>query len=207
MIIDHWMRVQSLDQNSNTRRTTRVLILRTEGEILQFLSTARETRYAISEIIFTIPAGGSRPLLHKHLDQTEHVEVISGNMLFHMKGIRSIYRAGEYVTIPMNTSHAFGNASKYDPLIARVRFEPAGNIEWYFTQMACSAIRNGGCWKDIPWLEAATIHWALRKKYRVCYIPPILQDLCFGALTLLAKLTGATKNIKPLSLYAAYVKR
>lgn len=200
------MRAYSLVHNGKTRRTTRVLILRKEGETIQFLSTSQETRSALAEIIFSIPPGQSPPSAHRHLIQTEHVEVISGNMILYLDGERAIYNVGENITIEPGRSHAFGNANKHAPLVVRVRFEPAGNIEWYFTQMACSAIRNGGCWKDIPWLEAATIHWALRKEYRLANIPGWMQDLCFGTLMVLAKLTGAIGNIKPLSLYMAYMK-
>lgn len=200
------MHAHPLAELSVSRHTTRVLILRKERETIQFLSTAHDTRSKAAELIFSMPPGQPSSHPHKHLGQTEYVEVLSGKMRILINRERSLIDAGETLVIPAGKTHTFGNASKDVPLVVRVRFEAAGNIEWYFMQMACAAIRNGGSWKDVPRLEAGVIHWALRKEYRLAYYPYWLQDLCFGSMTLMAKISGAIKNIKPLSLHAAFVR-
>jgi quercetin dioxygenase-like cupin family protein len=200
------MPAYSLAESQGHRSTTRVLFLRKDGETIQFLSTSQDTRQQCAEMIFSIPAGRKAPRAHEHLLQKEHVEVLSGSMQLYVRNKREILSSGEARTITKGTPHCFGNASSTEPLIVRVSFEPALNIEWYFTQMACSAIRNGGSWKDIPWQEEAVIHYALRRELRLSRSPWWLQHLCFGSLTLLGKITGAIRNIRPMSLHKAYVK-
>ncbi len=200
------MQVHSLSTHPKRSRTHRVLFLRKEGETLQFLSTSQDTRGALSEMIFTIPAGGTPPPMHLHPKQHEEVQVLAGSMDLRLNGRRMQVSAGETISIPRGVAHTFGNASQEVPLVAKVSFSPGLNIEWYFTQLACSAIRNGGSWQDVPWLEAGTIHYALRNEYRLAWWPAWMQRLFFGTLTLMAKTTGAIKNIRPLSLYAAYVR-
>jgi quercetin dioxygenase-like cupin family protein len=200
------MPAYSLVHLRSPRGTTRVLFLRKDGETLQFLSTSHDTRNDVSEIIFSLPSGGDMPQAHRHVEQTEHVEVLSGEMRLVVNNEERSLQEGEQVTIAPNEVHSFGNSSQKHRLIVRVSFRPALNIEWYFTQLACSAIRNGGGWKDVPLLEWATIHYAVRKEYRLARYPGIFQDLFFGTLTFMAKITGAVKNIRPLSLYKAYVK-
>ena len=200
------MPAYSLARQRSSRGTTRVLFLRKEGETLQFLSTSQDTRLEAAEIIFSLPPGGSPPQAHRHVEQSEHVEVLFGEIDLDLEGERRLLREGEEVTIGAGSIHAFGNASAKQRAIVRVTFRPALNIEWYFTQLACSAIRNGGSWNGVPLLEWATIHYAVRREYRLARIPAPLQDLFFGTLTLMAKITGAVKNIRPLSLYKAYVK-
>jgi quercetin dioxygenase-like cupin family protein len=200
------MPARPLQETAVIRGTSRVLFLRKEGEILQFLTTSADTRGTCSEIIFTLPAGQPAPRPHRHIRQTETVEVLAGTMKISMNGRSRNLGKGERLVIPPDTVHTFGNATKDSTLVVRVAFSPAANIEWYFTQMACSAIRNGGCWKQVPWLEAAIIHYALRHEYRLAHVPGWLQDLAFGTLTVFAKFTGSIRNIRPMSLHKAYVK-
>ena len=74
---------------------------------------------------------------------------------------------------------------------------PALDFQWFLSEAAKSAIRNGGNWKDMPLLEAGHLMWLSRDQQRVGGLPYFMQDILFGAISLLVLLTGRAKNIAP----------
>jgi len=75
--------------------------------------------------------------------------------------------------------------------------EPALNFQWFLSEAAKSAIRNGSSWKNVPLLEVGHLMWLSRDQQQIDGLPYIFQDILFGAISLLAILSGKARNIAP----------
>jgi len=99
--------------------------------------------------------------------------------------------------VPPGIVHSFTNGSKDEPLITRITVEPALDFQWFMTEAAKLALNNGGSMKNIPLPEAGYLMWLSRDQQRIGGVPYFLQDILFGALTMLARISGKTRNISP----------
>ncbi|MCC5940556.1 MAG: cupin domain-containing protein [Balneolaceae bacterium] len=174
-----------------------VLNLENEGECLTFYG---EPDFSAPGVEFecVLAPGSKGPEPHIHTAQTETFHVVSGVMIARLKGQDEITLGpGETITVPEKIEHSFSNGSADEPLVTRIVVEPALDFQWFLSEAAKSAIRNGGNWKDMPLLEAGRLMWLSRDQQRVGGMPYVVQDILFGAISLLAMLTGRAKNIGP----------
>ena len=174
-----------------------VLDLKTEGEKFTFNGDPDCKAQAV-EFHNVLAPGANGPEPHVHTVQTETFHVISGTMIARVKGQEEVVLGpGEKIVIPPGKVHSFTNGSKEEPLETRIVVEPALDFQWYISEAAQSAIRNGGSWKDLPLIEAGHLMWLSRDQQRIGGMPYVVQDLLFGTLSIMARITGKAKNIGP----------
>jgi mannose-6-phosphate isomerase-like protein (cupin superfamily) len=172
------------------------LTLEEQGESITFLSDdgSGPPRATLE---FRLAPGSKGPPPHVHPRQSETVEVLSGRMSVVVEGQRRTLEAGESVAVQPGRVHSFSNAGHHEPLVARTTLQPPLHFEWFLSEMARSAIRNGGRWKDVPLLEAAYIIHCVRGEYRLAGIPPALHDAAFNLLARLAVLFRQNRRVSP----------
>ena len=170
--------------------------LEKQGERITFFAEADSTA-TIVELEVSLAPGEVGPPSHIHTKQSETFHVVSGQMVAHLGKQNHIVEAGETLVVEAGQAHTFANGSESDPLVMRVAVEPALHFQWFLTEMAESAIRGGGSWKDIPLLELAYMLFEMRDQYRVSKMPTIMQSGLFGFLSQLAQLFGKTGQIAP----------
>jgi mannose-6-phosphate isomerase-like protein (cupin superfamily) len=142
--------------------------------------------------------GAPGPEPHVHTKQKETFYVVSGTMIARVKGQEEkILGPGETIVVPVGVVHSFTNGSKDEPLMTRITVEPALDFQWFITEAAKLAINNGGSMKKIPLQEAGYLMWLSRDQQRMGGVPYFIQDILFGLLTMLARISGRTRNISP----------
>jgi mannose-6-phosphate isomerase-like protein (cupin superfamily) len=171
--------------------------LEKQGESITFFAAA-DSRAPMAENEILMAPGAAGPPPHIHTRQKEYFRVTSGRLVAKVDGQERVVEAGESLVVEPGQSHTFANASQTEPLVFRGKVKPALHFQWFLTEMAKAAIRSGGSWKDLPFLEAAYILFQVRGEYRVAGIPFALQDLILGSLARMAVLLGKTKNIAPM---------
>lgn len=90
-----------------------------DGEFLRF-----------SEVV--APAGGPVVPEHRHLLGDERLEVVDGEMGLSIDGVEYVLDAGESMTVPAGTRHAWWNAGD-TPLIGRGELRNPGRFEELIT--------------------------------------------------------------------------
>ena len=174
-----------------------ILNLEKEGEIFTFYGDP-DCHAAAVEFKNVLAPGAKGPEPHVHAVQTETFYVLSGTMIARVKGEEErILLEGEKIVIPPGKTHSFTNGSKDEPLVTRIVVEPALDFQWFISEAAKSAIRNGGSWKDSPLQEAGHLMWLSRDQQRMGGLPYVVQFLLFGVLSIIARMTGRAKNIAP----------
>ncbi len=173
--------------------------LKKQGEKYTFLTTAADTNGERFEAEWTLTPGASGPPPHIHIKQVEWFEVISGSMIATVDKKEYSFEAGQSASVKAGQTHTLRNGSGTTPLVLRMWYEPVLHNEWFISEYAKAAIRNGGRWADIPLLEAGYILYEVRDEFRVGGIPIFLQDILFGVLAGLAKIMNKSKNIQPLN--------
>lgn len=173
------------------------LDLEKDGEKLTFFSEPDFNAPSV-EFECVLGPGSKGPEPHIHTVQTETFYVVSGLMIGRIKGEEDVHLGpGEKLVVPPGITHSFTNGSTDEPLVIRGIVEPALDFQWYLSEAAKSAIRNGGSWKDMPLLEAGHLMWISRDQQRISGLPFFIQDVIFFVLSVLARLLGKAKNISP----------
>jgi quercetin dioxygenase-like cupin family protein len=133
------------------------------------------------------PGGGVPPHIHPH--QTEIFEVIEGEMTFTAGRAKQVARAGETVTVPPGTRHAYENRSAttaYMRCVAR----PAADLQEFLETTAelsreghikrIGPLRGPGSLRGLPKLAA------MLKRHRentvILMPPPLVQRLALDPL-------------------------
>ena len=178
----------------------RAIDLHAIGEKLEFNGAREATRGQRSEGILTLGPGREGPGAHIHTQQVEGFEVLSGTLVVVASGRSVTLQAGESYLVAAGEAHTFRNGDKTTPVVAKFRYEPALNIEWMLQSLGEWAMDRGGDWKNMPVLPAAYIMFILRREYRLAGMPSWAQDVLFGSLAALARVTGQAKRVRrPLS--------
>lgn len=172
----------------------RVIDLHATGERLEFNDARERTLGGRSEGIVTLGPGRSGPEAHIHRQQLEGFEVLSGTLVIDVGGRSVTLRPGESLVVAGGEAHTFRNPDAGMPAVARFWFEPALNIEWMLQCMGELAMEGGGDWKDVPLLSVASILFRLRKEYRLAGMPFWLQDVIFGVLAGVARMSGHARH-------------
>lgn len=174
------------------------LEVKEQGESIKFFGEADNSAAQVENEV-TLAPGAFGPPAHRHPIQTETFNVVSGKMVAKLGKEEKVINAGEALVVTPGQSHTFYNGSETEPLVIRGVVEPALHFQWFLTEMAKSAIRAGGSWKEMPLLEVAHILHQARDEYQLSGMPVILQRIIFGSLSGFARLFGKTKEIAPKS--------
>jgi mannose-6-phosphate isomerase-like protein (cupin superfamily) len=152
----------------------------------------------VIEFNSVLALGAPGPEPHVHTKQKETFHVVSGTMIARLKGRdEQTLGPGEMIVVPPGIVHSFTNGSKNEPLVTRITLEPALDFQWFISEAAKLAINNGGSMKNIPLPEAGYLMWLSRDQQRIGGVPHFMQDILFGALAMLARISGRTRNISP----------
>jgi mannose-6-phosphate isomerase-like protein (cupin superfamily) len=181
----------------------RAIDLRAIGEKLEFNDARERTGGQRSEGTLTLGPGNKGPIAHIHTQQVEGFEVLSGTLVLVADGRSVTLRAGESFLVAAGEAHTFRNGDKATPVVAKFWYEPALNIEWMLQTMGELAMERGGDWSKMPLLPAAYILFLLRKEYRLAGMPFWAQDMLFGFLAGVARVTGQARRVeRPISGYS-----
>jgi quercetin dioxygenase-like cupin family protein len=98
------------------------------GERITFRRTAADTAGELLELDLELAPGGKVPGAHRHPEQEERFEVLSGRMEFRLGLRRIVTEAGDVVTVPAGRVHRFANAGD-EVAHVRVQVRPALEME------------------------------------------------------------------------------
>jgi quercetin dioxygenase-like cupin family protein len=132
------------------------------------------------------PGGGVPPHIHPH--QTEIFEVIEGEMTFTAGRSKEVRRAGESITVPPGTRHAYANKSSA-PAYMRCTARPAADLA-EFLQTTAALGREGHIVRfgplRAPGLRGLPKVAAMLKRHRentlILNPPPLVQRLLLDRL-------------------------
>jgi mannose-6-phosphate isomerase-like protein (cupin superfamily) len=170
--------------------------LEKQGETLVFPSPEDKTTGYL-ELRLMLAPGKSGPSPHIHTLSDEGFEVVSGTIVMNIDGKEIVLHAGEKAVVKAGQVHSFRNGSDTEPLAVNGYIEPAINFKWFITEMAKSANERGGSWNDVSLVQAGYVLFLIRNEYRLGGIPFFLQDILFGLLAMVAKISGKAKAISP----------
>ncbi|TVP98074.1 MAG: hypothetical protein EA359_18755 [Balneolaceae bacterium] len=113
-------------------------------------------------------------------------------------GEEHVLGPGNKIVTKAGQVHTFKNGSSSEPVIVNIYVEPALNFRWMIRESARLANERGGSWDDISLLHGGYLFFKFRDEYRLGGIPFFIQDILFGLLAGVAKITGHAKSITPL---------
>ena len=114
------------------------------GEQLTFVRKYEDPERGAVLEISGVTGPGAGPPMHVHNQQFEKITVTNGRMGVELaSGEKSIAEAGETVTFAPGEAHRFWNDGD-QPLESTGEVWPAGNFEWYITQVFASIARPDG---------------------------------------------------------------
>ncbi|HEX8053370.1 MAG TPA: cupin domain-containing protein [Thermoleophilaceae bacterium] len=128
------------------------------------------------------PGGGVPPHIHPH--QTEVFEVVEGEMTFTAGRTKQVARAGETVTVPPGTRHAYENRSASSAYMRCVATPAAGLQDFLETTaqlsrqghiMRIGPLRGPGSLRGLPKLAAMLERH--RENTVILMPPPLVQRL------------------------------
>jgi Cupin domain len=159
-------------------------------------NNAREITNGLrSEGIMVLKPLEKGPPEHIHLLQTEFFEVIEGELIVKENGQDYTLKSGNRKEIIKGQKHTYFNATT-ENVTVKFGYEPALNIQFMLDIMEKGEAKNGGNWNKFPILETGYLLYNLRKEYRLANIPFWFQNIVFGILSTIAKLTGVSKKIE-----------
>lgn len=173
---------------------------------LIFRITAEESGGELLEVESIYGAGSAEPPDHYHPLQSEHFQVLAGEMHAKLEGRERILRAGEMLDIPRGIRHAMWNAG---PAEARVIWQtrPALRTQTFFeTVWGLAAEGRVGANGFPRLLQMAVLIRGYRDEIRVTKPPAWVQALMLTPLAGLGWLLGCRARYDRFSGSAAYAK-
>ena len=133
------------------------------------------------------PGGGVPPHIHPHM--TEVFEVVEGEMTFPAGRSKQRAAAGESVTVPPGTRHAYANRGDTTAHM-RCTATPAADLESFLTEtarlareghiMRAGPIRGPGSLRGLP--QVARLLRDHRENTVILFPPPLVQRLLLDPL-------------------------
>lgn len=153
------------------------------GERLTFVRTVGDRLECES-----VAAPGSGPPMHVHHLQEEAMTVVAGRIGYQLAGgPEQFAEAGASVVFAPGEVHRWWNAGEGE-LRCVGHIAPAGNVEYFLTQLFASMRANGGRRPD-P-LDAAFLTRRYRSEFAMTEIPAPVQRLVFPVLVVIGRLLG-----------------
>ena len=131
---------------------------------------------------------GAGPPMHVHYRQEEVFTVLEGRLGYQTHGGPEQFAGpGETITFKAGVAHRFWNPGPAD-LRCRAFVEPAGNLEYFLTEVFDSVRRNGG--KQPDPFDAAFLLTRYRGEYAMLAVPWAVQAFVFPVLLVIGTLMG-----------------
>jgi mannose-6-phosphate isomerase-like protein (cupin superfamily) len=159
------------------------------GQRMKFVITGEDSGGELLRLEEHSPPGPFEPV-HVHPEQVSTAEVLSGSLLFMVKGREVRVNAGERLEIPANTPHTFRNDGK-DVVEWIGEFRPALRsaefFETFFVLSQRGELDEGG----MPsLLQIAVSAPVFAREIRLASPPWAIQRLALAPLAPLARLRG-----------------
>ena len=159
------------------------------GQRKKFLVTAEDSGGELLRQEEHSPPGPFEPV-HVHPEQLSTAEVLSGSLLFVVKGREVRVKAGERIEIPYNTPHTFRNDGQ-DEVKWIGEFRPALRIAEFFETYFVLSQRGQLNERGMPsLLQIAIMAPVFAREIRLASPPWALQRLALAPLAALARLRG-----------------
>ena len=157
------------------------------GETLTFVrrtATPRGIRVDVENVV----APGAGPPMHVHHFEDETFTVVEGRIGYERAGEPAQFAGpGATLTFPAGEVHRFWNAG--DILLRCTGYiEPAGNIEFFLTEIYASLRANGGARPGL--FDAAFLTRRYRSEFAMTDIPAPVQRFVFPVVVALGHLLG-----------------
>jgi quercetin dioxygenase-like cupin family protein len=161
------------------------------GETMTFLRTAEETGGELLRIDMGVRAGGFVASEHIHPHQEERFQITSGDITLRIRGKERRYGAGEHITIPAGTPHAWWNSGD-DELRVLLEFRPAGRFAEFITAFFAFARAGTTNQRGIPTnlFQLAVTFAEYRDVIRATRPPWLVQQMLFALLTPIGRMLG-----------------
>ena len=174
-----------------TARTTRYRLPHAidngAGERLVFSRRVRGVRGDRLEGETTVQPGAGPPM-HVHHLQDEGFTVLEGRLGYQREGEEPRFAGpGDSVDFKAGEPHRFWNAGDAELRVAGY-IEPAGNAEYFLTELFDSMRRTGSGRPDL--FDVAYLSQRYGREYSVLEIPRLVQRLAFPVLVFLGVALG-----------------
>lgn len=160
------------------------------GQEIRFLQTAADTAGKLLEMESTYAPGSVEPPMHYHPVQTEHFEILAGEMTVKINGAARVLIPGDKLEIPPNTPHAMWNHGSI-PATINWQARPALNMEEFFETLMGLAADGKTKPNGMPGILQISM---LMKRFSgvIRMIKPAypVQRVVFGVLSPIARLLG-----------------
>jgi quercetin dioxygenase-like cupin family protein len=170
-------------QYSNCRRIEN----RASGEVLEFVTTAADTRGAYTEAIVTAPAGFPALDPHAHPKQDEEFEVLAGRMGVKNNGETRILGPGEVIHSAAGSVHTWWNDGD-EEVRFRVTVTPALQFAEMLGAFYHSANERNNTEPSL--VDAAYILSKYRDNFDAVSLPKPILAIILPPLYALGKITG-----------------
>lgn len=133
------------------------------------------------------------PPMHVHYQQDESFTVISGKLGYQIWGEEKKYAGpGETVLFKAGVPHKFWNAGS-DILHSTGYISPAGNLDYFLTQLFKSSNEHGG---QPGIFDAAFLLDRYKSEFGMLEIPQVVQKAVFPVILLAGRMIGKYKKFK-----------
>lgn len=161
------------------------------GEEMTFVGRYEDDRGTVLQIS-SVNEPDSGPPLHSHVQQYEQMTVESGRAGFvDADGNVTYAEAGESRTFEPGEVHRFFNAGS-EPLKMSGEVWPAGNFEWFITQMFEST-RSTGKGRPRPF-DAAYLSHRYRTEFDTKAVPAPVRKVVFPAIVAVGSAIGLDRR-------------
>ena len=131
---------------------------------------------------------GAGPPMHVHHLQEEALTVVQGRLGYQRPGGEPQFAGpGETALFKAGDAHRFWNAGE-DDLRCTASIEPAGNVEYFLTEIFASTKRNGGQRPD-PF-DAAFLLLRYRSEFGMLAVPAFVQRVVFPVQVAIGRSLG-----------------
>ncbi len=160
------------------------------GEYFEFVETAAETGGKYSTVKVLLKKGGFKPVLHKHLEQDESFEVVSGKFTYQLEGKAPVtIGVGERATLPKAVGHTHYNDGDEDLIVLQTA-SPALDFEPFLEAMHLNIVRGLVKNGQPPFLQLMVWMNELVGKTCVAAVPVGVQRFLAAALAPVGRLRG-----------------
>ena len=166
------------------------------GEEMTFLRTAHETAGELLRIDMVVRVGGFVTGEHVYFYQEERFQIASGEITLRMRGEERRYAAGEDITIPRGTPHAWWNSGA-DDLRVLLEFRPAGRFAEFITTFFALARTGKTNKRGLPMnpFQLAATFSEYRDVIRGTTPPWGVQQILFAVLNPVGRLFGYRPDV------------
>jgi quercetin dioxygenase-like cupin family protein len=152
----------------------------TSQQTVTVLRSSTETDGRLLEVESVWSHGGDLPPTHFHPAQSEHFEVLEGELRVSIDGSERLLTRGDVLDIPRGAVHAMAATS--DGTRAKWQIRPALRTKQFFAAMDSSQRRGGLL------LDTISVVRSHKEEIRLASPPPIVQGPLFAVLALVARL-------------------